>query len=67
MGDDDLLVVSQFQSTLSLRRATGYQFLCDWVAQFQSTLSLRRATFKIKIDSLLDADFNPRSPCGERL
>ena len=34
---------------------------------FLSTLSLRRATFYEDIIVALDADFYPRSPCGERL
>ena len=80
----------QFQSTLSLRRATGSSSAGDWrYFKFQSTLSLRRATLRplrhhrrnpISIHALLaesdqfgtiranvEYDFNPRSPCGERL
>ncbi len=80
----------QFQSTLSLRRATlfDYIFSLFWDG-FQSTLSLRRATgfslyrfssCQISIHALLaesdsegdvvqvmPGNFNPRSPCGERL
>ena len=44
MGDDDLLVVSQFQSTLSSRRATAMANSILAAVQFQSTLSSRRAT-----------------------
>ena len=59
---------SLFQSTLSLRRATtrynrGNMF---W-AIFQSTLSLRRATAGCGGSRCCGGDFNPRSPCGERL
>gem|GEM_PF-4552098 len=34
-----------FQSTLSVRRATGYAPFLTQTDQFQSTLSVRRATF----------------------
>ena len=34
---------------------------------FQSTLSLRRATVCVVFFEILHGDFNPRSPCGERL
>ena len=63
IGIDDL-----FQSTLSLRRAT--EFSSAWIpgeGKFQSTLSLRRATRVGAETSLQPSDFNPRSPCGERL
>ena len=33
-----------FQSTLSMRRATGNMTMCGIIQQFQSTLSMRRAT-----------------------
>ena len=36
----------EFQSTLSMRRATYAQQSADWGYQFQSTLSMRRATAK---------------------
>ena len=112
-GDKSLIgkVNRQFQSTLSLRRATWRVSHLPLCARFQSTLSLRRATacsgrcFSISsisihallaesdtklrtIGKLLDisihallaesddtgfvllasprANFNPRSPCGER-
>ena len=56
-----------FQSTLSVRRAT-------WVVtssavnaiEFQSTLSVRRATCSCTAYVVYMADFNPRSPWGER-
>ena len=35
--------------------------------QFQSTLSLRRATIVVSDRIVRRDDFNPRSPCGERL
>ena len=34
----------EFQSTLSVRRATGLRMVSRWLVQFQSTLSVRRAT-----------------------
>ena len=34
--------------------------------RFQSTLSLRRATIFLALLTGAGADFNPRSPCGER-
>ena len=37
-------MIQEFQSTLSLRRATPFVALSDLVHIFQSTLSLRRAT-----------------------
>ena len=37
------------------------------VHQFQSTLSLRRATGDLGLDLGGQVNFNPRSPCGERL
>ena len=61
------LTASQFLSTLSLRRAT-----VSWLSNekkndpFLSTLSLRRATAPLADRAQADADFYPRSPCGER-
>ena len=60
-------VYAQFQSTLSLRRATAS--LHRGVAShtvFQSTLSLRRATVHRNATAPGHLHFNPRSPCGER-
>ena len=57
----------QFQSTLSLRRATSSNFLRPSGLEFQSTLSLRRATRKPPRYPHGSRNFNPRSPCGERL
>ena len=34
--------------------------------KFLSTLSLRRATISFTADTLMDTNFYPRSPCGER-
>ena len=36
-------------------------------ALFLSTLSLRRATFKLAQRNIINQNFYPRSPCGERL
>ena len=57
-----------FQSTLSLRRATGHpKQSVRTMAKFQSTLSLRRATWSRQHQPCCLRYFNPRSPCGERL
>ena len=56
---DDL----EFQSTLSMRRATQYaQQSADWGYQFQSTLSMRRATLQYTPKPTITGYFNPRSP-----
>ena len=53
----------EFQSTLSMRRATAvlnrYGAL---LIQFQSTLSMRRATLADIVSENGQYDFNPRSP-----
>ena len=58
---------SQFLSTLSLRRAT---ILSLYTQQrnlaFLSTLSLRRATRHKTAELIINVNFYPRSPCGER-
>ena len=36
------------------------------VSQFQPTLPVRGATWRASMAFLMDSDFNPRSPCGER-
>ena len=41
--------------------------LANWILLFQSTLSLRRATIDRFAIHDRTNDFNPRSPCGERL
>ncbi len=56
----------QFQSTLSLRRATFFPAEVFIPHRFQSTLSLRRATTRPTFPRLPRWHFNPRSPCGER-
>ena len=38
------VMLSIFQSTLSMRRATDFDFTDSGMMQFQSTLSMRRAT-----------------------
>ena len=60
-------VLYKFQSTLSVRRATAPNMLCQKPpALFQSTLSVRRATFYRDCTGSGKAYFNPRSPWGER-
>ena len=56
----------EFQSTLSLRRATFRARGMIVVFTFQSTLSLRRATTGPPPGRSRSSNFNPRSPCGER-
>ena len=55
-----------FLSTLSLRRATRRDSRQQPAGEFLSTLSLRRATALELADTMLNAYFYPRSPCGER-
>ena len=55
-----------FLSTLSLRRATCQGLLFFRHKKFLSTLSLRRATVVKMSIKFFNADFYPRSPCGER-
>ena len=54
--------MAAFQSTLSVRRATGMLSKSSQVARFQSTLSVRRATHVWRLDSRKPLYFNPRSP-----
>ena len=56
-----------FLSTLSLRRATHQRKQKDGTQQFLSTLSLRRATRHKTAKLIINVNFYPRSPCGERL
>ena len=57
----------QFQSTLSVRRATLFFFSLSFsLFEFQSTLSVRRATTASGVANANGDNFNPRSPCGER-
>ena len=59
--------LSNFLSTLSLRRATVAAGIVRWQhSAFLSTLSLRRATTRQKPRLMQDLLFYPRSPCGER-
>ena len=55
-----------FLSTLSLRRATDQNCANSSGPLFLSTLSLRRATCLMYLFSTWEANFYPRSPCGER-
>ena len=61
------MTYSIFQSTLSARRATRNCSSSTWSNwTFQSTLSARRATMELGSVSTNFANFNPRSPRGER-
>ena len=60
------LDISQFLSTLSLRRATGGAIHVANTVKFLSTLSLRRATVCPGTVCSAVRYFYPRSPCGER-
>ena len=60
-------VAELFQSTLPLRGATERPFDCWNTDLFQSTLPLRGATFYSIQRTALYENFNPHSPCGERL
>ena len=57
---------AKFLSTLSLRRATMTSALACAIIVFLSTLSLRRATNNSVSTADKEANFYPRSPCGER-
>ena len=60
-------LLPSFLSTLSLRRATLFDFpVVPVELTFLSTLSLRRATFIILLSFYAFSNFYPRSPCGER-
>ena len=63
------LDTNEFQSTLSVRRATLWVVFPSVVitSKFQSTLSVRRATNCHLISTSNNYYFNPRSPWGERL
>ena len=58
--------VTEFLSTLSLRRATGKVRVVEPGLLFLSTLSLRRATAPNRRPYHYNRNFYPRSPCGER-
>ena len=55
-----------FQSTLPARGATTVRGAIDEVYEFQSTLPARGATKRCWKDCCSPANFNPRSPHGER-
>ena len=58
----------KFQSTLPVRGATNrLDFFTVIKSLFQSTLPVRGATKDIRLDWDDYMNFNPRSPCGERL
>ena len=62
-----LAISPKFQSTLSVRRATGLCLPTGLpITIFQSTLSVRRATVLILMRLTKIQYFNPRSPWGER-
>ena len=61
-----LVLILQFLSTLSLRRATVMNNIVFVPGKFLSTLSLRRATFGRIMSVSSGLNFYPRSPCGER-
>ena len=56
----------KFQSTLPARGATPSIGIIGRYCRFQSTLPARGATSKCWIAPDILADFNPRSPRGER-
>ena len=58
--------LSEFLSTLSLRRATANALPITSPTTFLSTLSLRRATIITPVFVMRNFNFYPRSPCGER-
>ncbi len=55
-----------FQSTHSLRSATGALILLRYDTLFQSTHSLRSATMRLAGSMHGIRGFNPRTPCGVR-
>ena len=57
----------RFQSTHSLRSATGPAFFPSYYLRFQSTHSLRSATLFCGQSCAVGDSFNPRTPCGVRL
>ena len=57
-----------FQSTLSLRRATGHPIACHTLNdQISIHALLAESDDLIQYRKRPGNDFNPRSPCGERL
>ena len=53
---------TEFQSTLSMRRATIISIHALRIEPFQSTLSMRRATIQSSALRCMKEYFNPRSP-----
>ena len=61
-------VLAEFQSTLPVRGATRHSQTANRrQGEFQSTLPVRGATQTVWRQERCLLDFNPRSPCGERL
>ncbi len=56
-----------FQSTLPMRGATFGTVAAIDAIKFQSTLPMRGATHIVLKSGQWSGNFNPRSPCGERL
>ncbi len=63
----DLLLHIQFQSTLPVWGATWAVYCSGLISLFQSTLPVWGATPAPPASPCPPHDFNPRSPCGERL
>ena len=57
---------SEFQPTLPMRGATPTRLPECYSLSFQPTLPMRGATWRCR-SGFRYSDFNPRSPCGERL
>ena len=60
-------IISQFQPTLPMRGATTTMADISADNVFQPTLPMRGATLTTKCGLKSSRNFNPRSPCGERL
>ena len=66
-GEPDQGDCLEFQSTLPVRGATITAVCKYYLCIFQSTLPVRGATHRANRYVYLGRNFNPRSPCGERL
>ena len=64
---DVLAELGEFQSTLPVWGATWHTGQFGTTISFQSTLPVWGATYAHRHQRRQRADFNPRSPCGERL
>ena len=62
-----LHISKRFQPTLPVWGATRYQRAASQRLLFQPTLPVWGATIRHRLLLRLRSDFNPRSPCGERL